>query len=53
MLGLFIGIDLEDLANAIIVIPLLEKFLLIRRRISFYEILQLRQVRSEQDTPSH
>lgn len=53
MLGLLIGVDLKDLSNAVVVIPLLKKLLFICRGISLYKILQLRQVCSEQDTPSH
>ena len=44
---------MKDLANTVIMVPLLEKFLLVRRRVTFNEILQLREVRSEQDAAPH
>jgi hypothetical protein len=50
MVGLFVWVYLEDLTNAIVVIPLLEKFFLVSIWVSLYEVLKLRQVRSEQDT---
>jgi hypothetical protein len=53
MLSLFVWVDLEDLANAIIVAPLLKKFFLVRRRVSLNQVLKLRQVCSEQDTATH
>lgn len=39
MLCIFIRIDLEDLADAVIVIPLLQEFLFVCRRVAFNEIL--------------
>lgn len=44
MLSLLIWISLEDLANAVIVVPLLKKFFLVRDRVAFDQVLQLRQI---------
>jgi hypothetical protein len=53
VLGLFVWVDLEDLTNAIIVVPLLKKFFLISCWVSFNQVLKLRQVGGEQDTATH
>lgn len=50
---MFIGIHEIYLANAVVVIPLLQKFLLVGRRIPLDEVLQLRQVRCEEEAASH
>jgi len=53
VLGLFVWVDLEDLTNAIIVVPLLKKFFLISCWVSLNQVLKLRQVGGEQDTATH
>ena len=53
MVGSFVRIDLKDLTNTVVVIPLLEKFFLVSSRVPFNQVLQLRQVGSEQDTATH
>jgi hypothetical protein len=53
VVGLFVRIDLKDLTNTVVVIPLLEKFFLVSIRVPFNQVLQLRQVGSEQDTATH
>ncbi len=39
VLSLFVRVDLENLPNAIIMIPLLKKFFLVCNRVSFDQIL--------------
>lgn len=39
MLGLLVGIDLKDLSNAIVMVPLLQELLFVSCRISLYEVL--------------
>ena len=39
MLSILVRVDLEDLANAVVVIPLLQELLLVCRWIALYEIL--------------
>jgi hypothetical protein len=53
MVGLFVRVDLKNLTNTVVVIPLLEKFFLVSSRVPFNKVLQLRQVCSEQDTATH
>ena len=53
MLCILVRINLEDLAYAVIVVPLLQELLLVRRGVTFNEVLQLRKVGSEQDTAPH
>lgn len=53
MLGLFIWVDLKDLTDAVIMIPLLNEFFLVSSWISLYQILKLGQICSEQDTTAH
>jgi hypothetical protein len=53
MVGLFVRVDLEDLPNTIVVIPLLKKFFFISNWVSLYQILKLWQVCSEQDASTH
>ena len=53
MVSLFIGVDAENLANAIVVVPLLEKLLLVRFWVALYEILELGKIGSEEDAASH
>ena len=53
MLGLFVRVDLENLTNTIVVVPLLKKLFLVSRWVSFDQVLKLRQVCSEQDTATH
>jgi hypothetical protein len=42
MLGLLVWIDLEYFSDAFIMVPLLQKFFTVCRRVSFDEILELR-----------
>lgn len=44
VLSLFVGINLEYVANTVVVIPLLEKLFFVCRWISFDEVLELRKV---------
>ena len=53
MLGLFIWVNLEDLTNAVIVIPLLKKLFLVSSWVSLNQVLKLGQVCGEQDTATH
>lgn len=47
VVSLLVGVDLEDLPDAFVVVPLLEKFLAVRGRVTFDQVLQLRQIRGE------
>ena len=53
MLGLFVGIEFENLQDAIVVVPLLEKLFFVCDGVTFYQILQLRQIRCEENTTRH
>jgi hypothetical protein len=53
MLGLFVWVNLEDLTNAIVVVPLLKKLFLVSSWVSLNEVLKLGQVCGEQDTTTH
>jgi hypothetical protein len=53
MLGLFIGIYFEDLANTVIMVPLLKELFFIRNRVSLDEILELREIGSKENTTTH
>ena len=44
VLRVFVWVNLEDLADAVIVIPLLQELLLVRRRVALDEVLQLGQI---------
>jgi len=44
LLGVFIWIEFVDLANAVVMIPLLQKLFLVPNRIPFNEILKLRKI---------
>ena len=50
---LFIRVCMKDLANTVIMVPLLEKFLLVCRWVSLDKILKLREIRREQYTTTH
>ena len=50
---MFIRVCMKDLANTVIMVPLLEKFLLVCRWVSLNKILKLREVRREQYTTTH
>ena len=39
VLGLLLGVEVEDLADAVIMVPLLQELLFVRCRIAFYEVL--------------
>lgn len=53
MMCLFVWIDGEYLTDAVVMVPLLKKLLLISSWVSLYEILQLRQVGCEENTATH
>lgn len=53
MLSIFVWVDLEYLADAAVVVPLLEKFLLVCGRVTFYEILKLRKIGCEEYAATH
>ena len=53
MRSLLVRVYVEDLADAVIVVPLLEELFLIRGGITLDEILQLWQVGGEEDTSTH
>ena len=44
---------MENLANTVVVVPLLEKFLLVRDGVTLDEVLQLWEVGGEENTASH
>ena len=47
MLRLLIRVNLEYLAGAVVVIPLLKELLFVGRGITLYEVLKLRKIRGE------
>jgi hypothetical protein len=53
MLRLLVGIEFKNLQDAVVVVPLLEELFFVRNRVTFYQILQLRQIRCEQNTAKH
>ena len=53
VLCLLVRVEVEDLADAVVVVPLLEELLLVCRRVPLDEVLQLRQVRRQQYTATH
>ena len=53
MFSLFIGINFEYLANAVVMIPLLQELFLVRYRVSFDQVLQLGQVGCQQNASPH
>ena len=44
MVGLFVGVEVKDLADTVIMVPLLQKFFLVGYRIALDEVLKLREV---------
>jgi hypothetical protein len=53
MRGLFLGMDLKYLTRRIVMVPLLQEFFFVRDRVSFDQILKLREVRRAQESPYH
>ena len=53
MRGLFLRMDLKYLTRRIVMVPLLQKFFFVRDRVSFDQILKLREVRRAQESPYH
>ena len=53
MLSILVRVDLEDLANAVVVIPLLEKLFFVGRWVTFNEVLQLREIRRKKNAATH
>ena len=44
MIRLFLGVEMKNLADGVVVIPLLEKFFPVRFRIPLYQVLELRKI---------
>jgi len=44
VIRLLLGVEMKNLTNGIVVIPLLEKLLLVRFRIPLYQVLKLRKI---------
>lgn len=53
MTGMFVRIDQKYLPDTVIVVPLLQELFLVGCWIPLDEVLQLRQVRCEEDSSSH
>lgn len=53
VLRILVRVDLEYLADAVKMVPLLQELLLVRCGIALDEILQLGQIRREEDTATH
>lgn len=53
MARLFLGIEMKNLANGVVVIPLLEELFLVRFRVSLYQVLELREIRGQEDASWH
>lgn len=53
MLRILVRVDLKYLADAVVVVPLLQKLLLVRRWVTLDEILQLWQIGGEENTAAH
>lgn len=53
MLCILVRVNLKDLADAIIVIPLLQKLFFVGRWVTLDEVLQLREIRGKKDTATH
>ena len=41
---LLLRVEMENLTNGIVMVPLLEKFFLVRFRVPFYQVLKLRKI---------
>ena len=44
MVRLFLGIEMKNLTNGVVVIPLLKKLFLVRLRVPLYQVLKLREI---------
>ena len=44
MVRLFFGVEVKNLTNGVVVIPLLEKLLPVRFRVPLYQVLELREI---------
>lgn len=53
MLSLLIGVYFEDLANTVVMVPLLKKLFLIGNRVPLDEILELRKIGRKENTTTH
>ena len=53
VLGLLVRIDLKYLTDAVIVIPLLKELFLVSCRVPLNQVLQLRQVCSQENATTH
>ena len=53
MLRILVRVNLEDLADAVVVIPLLEKLFFVGRWVTFDEVLQLREIRRKKNAATH
>lgn len=53
MLCVLVRVNLEDLADAVIVIPLLQELLFVRGWVTLDEVLKLREIRGEKHAATH
>lgn len=53
VLCLLVRVNVKDLTDAVVVVPLLEELFLVCRRVSLDEILKLWEVRGEEDAATH
>ena len=53
MARLFLRVEVKNLTNGVVVIPLLEKFFPVRFRIPLYQVLKLGEIRGQEDAPWH
>jgi len=44
MIRLFLGVEMKNLTDGVVVIPLLKKFFPVRFRIPLYQVLELREI---------
>lgn len=52
-LALVVRVEVEDFSERVVVRPLLEEFFAVGCRVAFYQVLKLRQICCEQESPSH
>ena len=44
MVRLFLGVEVKNLTNSVVVIPLLKKLFPVRFRVSLYQVLELGEI---------
>jgi len=53
MIRLFLRVEMKNLTDGVVVIPLLEKFFPVSFRIPLYQVLELREIGGQEDASWH